>query len=327
MTMPISRRPLGNSDTFLSAIGLGCWQFSLGKGLVGKFWDVLDKERIQEIVDESLQNGINWFDTAEIYGRGESERALSQALLANGCQPGEVFIASKWWPIGRRASHILSSIQERQECLAPYPIDLYQIHQPYAFSSIRSQMDAMAKLVEKGAIRYVGVSNFNAKQMRIAHQILSKYGIKLVSNQVKYSLLDRRIERNGIIDVAKELKISIIAYSPLEQGLLTGRFHENPSASTTLSGPRKFQGKFKRQNLLTTKPLIDVLRSLTEKYQATVSQLALNWLITAHGETVLAIPGASKVKQARDNAGSLQFQLEPEDIEKIDKISKSTQNR
>jgi aryl-alcohol dehydrogenase-like predicted oxidoreductase len=319
------RRSLGHSALQVSPLGLGCWQFSKGSGMVGKFWPILSDEDITAIITTSLEGGINWFDTAEIYGGGQSEKALArslQVLDAKGIDTSELLIATKWWPIMRTARSITQTIDQRIDCLDGRQIDLYQIHQPYSLSSIRSEMEAMASLIQGGKIRYAGVSNFSSKQMREAHHVLKEYGFHLVSNQVKYSLLDRRIESNGIMDTAKELGISIIAYSPLEQGLLTGKFHQDPTLVKRTVGPRRFQSKFKSDGLAKSRELIDLLQSLAVQYERTSSQIALNWLIHYHGDTVVAIPGASKVRHAVENVGALQFQLDQQELEAIDAASR-----
>ena len=212
MEHQITLRNLGKSDLKITPIGLGCWQFSKGNNFAGKFWPSLEDEVILDIVRISLEGGINWFDTAELYGNGASEKMLSKSLTALGKKPGEVIIATKWWPMFRFASNILKTIDVRLKCLDPFPIDLYQVHQPYGFSSEVREMEAMAKLVQAKKIKHVGVSNFSAKQMRSSWETLQKAGISLVSNQVQYSLLKRKIETNGVLDTAKELGITIIAY-------------------------------------------------------------------------------------------------------------------
>ncbi len=321
MKQKIELRKLGNSDIMISPIGLGCWQFSKGGNWGGKFWPVLEDELIREIVRISLEGGISWFDTAAIYGGGNSEKILSKTLKDLNIKPGGTFIATKWWPMLRTASHIGRSIDQRLACLDPYPIDLYQVHQPWGFSSVEKEMEAMARLVKAGRIRHVGVSNFNAKQMRRAWETLQKHGIKLTSNQVRYSLLDRKIESNGVLDVAKELGITIIAYSPLAQGLVTGKFHDNPELVRT-TGYRRHFPQFKPKGLEKSKPLIDLLKSLAEKYNATPSQVALNWLIHYHGDTVVAIPGATKFRHAEENIGAMTFRMSAEDMQKIDQSSR-----
>ncbi|WP_042463253.1 aldo/keto reductase [Neobacillus dielmonensis] len=318
----VSLRKLGNSDIEISPLGLGTWQFSSGNGMVGRYWPSLKEEEMTEIVRLSLEGGINWFDTAEVYGKGKSEEALANALNALGEKSKDALIATKWWPAMRTSSSITKTIDNRLQFLKGRKIDLYQIHQPFSFSSVKSEMDAMAVLLTEKKIRSAGVSNFNESKMREAYEILKRHGYPMVSNQVKYSLLDRRIETNGVMKAAKELGITIIAYSPLEQGILSGKFHENPDLLKNLSGPRKYMSQFKPAGLAKTKPLIDVLERLAAEYEVSASQIALNWLIHFHGETVVAIPGASKRHHAEENIGALTFELTKKQMNEIDQISK-----
>jgi aryl-alcohol dehydrogenase-like predicted oxidoreductase len=320
MTSIPALRSLGKSDLLVTPIGLGTWQFSKANNLAGKFWPKLDDDLIHHIVKISLEGGINWFDTAEVYGNGASELALASALGKCEIKPGEVTVATKWWPMFRFASSIRKTIPWRIENLSPYPIDLFQIHQPYGLSSEKDEIEAMATLVKENLIRYIGVSNFSAPKMRFAWETLQKQGIPLVSNQVRYSLLDRRIESNGILQTAKELGISIIAYSPLAQGLLTGKFHDDPSLLQDI-GWRKYSPLFKPSGIDKSRPLINTLKELSLKYEATPSQIALNWLIHFHGESVVAIPGATKEIHARENTGAMSFILSGEDMARLDKES------
>jgi aryl-alcohol dehydrogenase-like predicted oxidoreductase len=315
-------RVLGRSEIRVTPIGLGCWQFSGGPGFAGKFWGTLSEVPFNEIVRVSLEGGINWFDTAEMYGRGRSESALSEGLRAAGKQPGDAVIATKWLPWGRTAQSILDTIDARKRALAPFPIDLYQIHMPLSFSSIRAEMAAMAELMRRGDIRAVGVSNYFAGQMRRAHANLSALGFPLASNQVRYSLLDRRIERNGILDAAKELGITIIAYSPLAQGLLSGKFHDNPELIANRIGWRKYTPGYRKSGLKKSAPVIAALKEIAARHNATPSQVALAWTVQFHGDTVVAIPGATKVSQAQDNIGALNLQLTREELDRLDGVSK-----
>jgi aryl-alcohol dehydrogenase-like predicted oxidoreductase len=315
-------RRLGKSDIQISAVGLGCWQFSEGFGIVGGFWEALPPETVREIVDASLHGGINWFDTAEAYGGGRSEKALAVALEQLGRKPGEVVIATKWLPIMRFASSIKGTIDERIACLSPYPIDLHQIHQPFALASVEAQANAFADLVEAKKIRTVGVSNFSARRMRAIHAALARRGVPLVSNQMRYSLLDRRIESNGVLAAAKELGITIIAYSPLAQGLLSGKFHDDPTLIRKSPGPRKFMPSFRSRGLARSRPLVDELRKIAAAHGATPSQVALNWLMHFHGETVVVIPGATKKRHAEENVGAMGFTLSQEELRRIDELSR-----
>jgi len=320
MIHPVPLRPLGKSDLMITPVGLGCWQFSKRGNLAGKFWPSLDDEIIREVVRLSLEGGINWFDTAEVYGQGESEKVLSKSLTALGKEPGDVVIATKWWPMFRTASNMLQTIDDRLGALQPFPIDLYQVHQPWGFSSVQSEMKAMAQLLKEQKIKYVGVSNFTAKMMRTAWETLQQSGINLVSNQVQYNLLQRKIETNGIMDTAKELGVTIIAYSPLAQGLVTGKFHDNPGLLNNI-GWRKYSAGFKPQGLAKSLPVTLVVKELAEKYQVTTSQIALNWLIHFHGETVVVIPGATKASHAMENCGAMRFTLSPDDLNLLDRVS------
>lgn len=314
----MERRRLGTTDIQVTPIGLGCWQFSGGEGLAGRYWPALDRATTRAIVRTSLEADINWFDTAEAYGAGNSERALSDALAAAGVEPGRVRVATKWRPFLRTAGNIRRTIEDRIESLGPYPIDLYQAHSPYGiFSTQRAVMNALADLVDAGRVRTVGVSNYSEKTMRRAHRYLADRGVPLVSNQVRYSLLDRRIETNGVLEAAQELGITIIAYSPLSQGLLTGKFHANPDLIRDRAGPRRWLPAFRENGLEESRPLIEVLRRVAREHDATPGQVALQWLVRAHGDTVVAIPGASKVEHAEQNGACLDFQLTASEIEEI----------
>ena len=176
---------------------------------------------------ESLNGGIDWFDTAELYGNGASEHALAQALRANDKRAGDVIVATKWRPMLRTAASIGATIDDRLTCLEGFGINLYQVHLPFSFSSVEAEMDAMAALVRRQKIRTVGVSNFNAGRMKRAHTALDGTGFPgLESDEVQPARPEHRVE--GVLAAAKELGITIIAFSPLEQGLLTGKFHEDP---------------------------------------------------------------------------------------------------
>ena len=316
-------RSLGKTELKLSPIGLGTWQFSKRKNLAGKFWPVLSDEASFEIVKASYENGVNWFDTAEFYGNGESERTLAGALKDGGISNSDVVVATKWMPIFRTASSILSTIEDRIKALEGYSISLHQIHNPASFSSIKKEMAAMAKLAEQGKIKNIGVSNFSAKQMRKAHDELHKYGLVLASNQVHYNLLRRNIEYNGVMDTAKELGIAIIAYSPLAQGVLTGKYHENPENLKSIKGFRKRMPSFKKKSLRKTLPLINALNVIAEKHDSSPAQIALNWLTNFHGDMVFAIPGASSAKQAISNASTMKIKLTDEEMKLINEISKN----
>lgn len=318
----MNKRKLGKSEIEVTPIGLGTWQFSKGKGFVGGFWANIDDDTTRAIVKAALDGGIDWFDTAEIYGRGNSERSLASALASLEVRPGSVRLATKWWPLLRTARNIPSTIGERIACLSPYPIDLYQIHQPFSFSSVERQMDEMGDLVKAGKVGSVGVSNFTAAAMQKAHDVLAKRGIPLVANQVRINLLDRSIEGNGILETARKLGMTLIAYSPLAQGLLSGRFHDDPAAAAAVTRMRRMSGSIKPETIARTSKLVAEIRKIAAAHKATTSQVALNWLVSFYGDTVVAIPGASKPKQASEAAGAMAFELGRDEMESLDALSR-----
>lgn len=320
---PAKKRPLGATGIEVTPIGLGAWQFSEGRGMGGSWWPALQPEVVDAIVKAALDGGIDWFDTAEVYGWGASERALARALRAAGVGDGEVRIATKWWPVMRGAGSIRATIGERSRCLDGLPIELYQVHQPFALASVGAQMDAMADLVEAGSIRAVGVSNFSASAMRRAHEALVRRGLVLASNQVRYSLLHRAIERDGTLETAKELGVTIIAWSPLEQGVLTGKFHRDPALAASAGFMRRQFVGLGKGRLERSRPLVEALEGIAADHGATPSQVALAWLIGWSGETVVAIPGASKARHAEESAGAMAVELTRAELDRIDEVSRS----
>lgn len=319
-TTTLTTRSLGKTGIQVSPIGLGLMEFSGGGGLLGYAFPRIPQQEKNAIIQAALDGGINWFDTAEMYGGGVSERSLAEGLKAAGKQPGQVVIATKWFPFLRTAGNIPHTISDRLRNLEGYPIDLYYIHQPYSFSSPEAEMNAMAGLVQAGKIRSVGVSNFSPERMRRAHAALQKCGLPLAANQVRYSLVDRKIETDGTLQTARELGVTITAYTPLGSGLLTGKYHKNPELLK--SKPLYWRGRMQRQ-LEASRPLVTALEEIGSKYQVTAAQVALNWLINFNGELVVTIPGATKPQQAKESAGAMQFKLSDEELARLDELSRS----
>ena len=315
----IQLRHLGKTDILVTPIGLGVMELAGGGGLIGSMFPVIPQEEKNTIIKAALDGGINWFDTAEMYGAGVSERSLATGLKAAGKSDRDVVIATKWQPFLRTAGNIPHSIEDRLRFLDGYSIGNYMIHQPYSFSSPEAEMNAMADLVEAGKICSVGVSNFNPARMRRAHAALTKRGIPLAVNQVRYSLLHREVESNGVMETAKELGVTIIAYTPVARGLLTGKYHKDPSLLARMSGWRKAS---MQRNLERTRPLINAMGEIAIKYKATIAQVALNWLINFSGEIVVTIPGATKVRQAEESAGAMKFLLSEDEMNRLDEVSR-----
>jgi aryl-alcohol dehydrogenase-like predicted oxidoreductase len=311
-------RHLGKTDLMVTPIGLGVMELAGGGGLIGRMFPVIPQEEKNAIIKAALDGGINWFDTAEMYGAGVSEQSLATGLKAAGKTDKDVLVATKWQPILRTAKNIPISIEDRLRFLGGYSIANFMVHQPLSFSSPEAEMNAMADLVEAGKIRSVGVSNFNPARMRRAHAALQKRGLPLAVNQVQYSLLHRDIERDGILETAKELGVTITAYTPIARGLLSGKYHKNPDLLKNLTGWRKASLS---RNVERTRPLINVMDEIAGRYNATIAQVALNWVIHFNGDVVVTIPGATKVRQAEESAGAMKFKLSEADLARLDEES------
>jgi aryl-alcohol dehydrogenase-like predicted oxidoreductase len=315
----IQLRQLGKTDILVTPIGLGVMELSGGGGLLGRVFPVIPPEEKNAIIKAALDGGINWFDTAEMYGNGVSERSLASGLNAAGKSDKDVIIATKWFPFFRTAGNIPYTIDDRLRFLQPYSIANYMVHQPYSFSSPEAEMNAMANLVEAGKIRSVGVSNFSPARMHRAHAALAKRGLPLAVNQVQYSLLHRNIETNGVLEAARELGVTIIAYTPLARGLLSGKYHKDPALLERSSGWRK-AGMLR--NLEQSRPLINAMDEMAKKYGVTIAQVALNWVINYNREIVVTIPGATKVRQAEESAAAMKFRLSDEEMARLGELSR-----
>ncbi|SKG48877.1 aldo/keto reductase [Mycobacteroides abscessus] len=312
---------LGLTDIRVSPIGLGTAQFS-GKGWIAALTPTVPQDQIDGIVKTALDGGITWFDSSEMYGGGTSERALASALVQAGVAPGEVVVATKWVPVGRTARSIEKTIGDRIDALAPFPIDLHQVHlNRGGLSSVRAQMRAMARLVQSGQIRAVGVSNFTTRQMEIAHDELAKFGIPLASNEVQVNLLYRKIESNGMLEAAQRLGVSLLAYSAQRQGLLTGKYHSDRSLIRSVHPLRRKVMGLTSSGLDRSAPLIRAMTEMAAAHQATVGQIALAWLLGYYQGVVIPIAGASKAHHAGDSAGALNVQLSADELGYLATIS------
>jgi aryl-alcohol dehydrogenase-like predicted oxidoreductase len=319
MTSQFGLRRLGKTDLHVTPVGLGVMQFSGTVGIWRFIFNDMDRSEMHAIVEAALNGGINWFDTAEMYGRGRSEAGLASGLKAAGKADGEVYVATKWMPLLRTAGNIQKTIDVRKRFLSPYSIGLYYVHNTTGLSTPEAEMNAMADLVEAGEIQTIGVSNFDEDRMRRAHSALAERGIPLAANQMEYSLLNRRIESNGVLQTARDLGVTIVAYSPLARGLLTAKFHRNPEAlQDTPIGRRLYLQRMVDE----TRPLIESLEAIAAAHDVTPAQVALNWLIQIQGESVVVIPGASSVSQAQEAARVMEFKLTEAELDRLDQLTK-----
>jgi aryl-alcohol dehydrogenase-like predicted oxidoreductase len=307
---------LGQDGPTVSPLCIGTWAW--GDKLFWSYGKDYDAKQLREAFQAALEMGTVFFDTAEVYGFGVSEDLLGQFMQQNN---QTVQIATKYGPAPWRftAQSVSDALTESLKRLRVEQVTLYQVHWPFSFfTSQETLMNALADEVQRGRIEAVGVSNYSAKQMREAHQLLAARGVPLASNQVRYSLLTRQIETNGIFDTARQLGVAILAYSPLAQGLLTGKY--TTDSSETPSGARRIDRRFSKDGLKKIEPVISLLRQLGEKHGRTPGQVALNWLI-AQGN-VVAIAGAKTAEQVRQNAGALGWKLSDDEIAQLEQVSR-----
>ncbi len=311
---------LGANGPRVTAIGIGTWAW--GDKLFWNYGSDYGPDQLREAFAVSLNAGVNFFDTAEVYGLGVSEQLLGQFIKETG---RFVQIATKYGPLPWRftAQSVSEALTESLKRLQLEQVTLYQVHWPFSFfMSQETLMNALADEVKRGRIATVGVSNYSAEQMQKAYQLLAARGVPLAVNQVRYSLLARQIETQGIIDTARQLGVTILAYSPLAQGLLAGKYTLEQYKEPT--GARRFDSRFSRQGLEKISPVTSLLRQLGEKYQKTPAQVALNWLIAQNG--VIPIPGAKTSEQARQNAGALGWSLSEEEVSHLEQVSRPWRN-
>jgi aryl-alcohol dehydrogenase-like predicted oxidoreductase len=305
---------LGRSSLRVPRMGVGAMVWGDPKGLARlhpaqtAYGGSLGIEEERRAVELSIVAGVNLFDTAAMYSGGAAERRLGELTRGK-----DVIIATKY-PSGFsfKVEEFPRELEMSLARLGRDSIDLYQHHYPNSKISIPKLMDQLANAINAGKVKAVGVSNYTAEQMREAHTALAKRGIPLASNQVEYSLLNRKPEVNGVIDACQELGIVLIAYSPLAGGMLTGKY----SAENRPSGFfRRVLPRYNRKVLEAIQPVVKLLKSIGEKYEKTPSQVALRWLI--ENPVVLPIPGAKTGKQAADNAQALTFSLTEMEIDAL----------
>jgi len=298
-------------DLFLHDIEMGLGAWSWGDRSIWNYGRGYSDDDIEEAFHTSVSAGVNLVDTAEVYGSGLSEHLLGQFLKTTD-QP--ILVATKFMPFPWRLSRksLSNALHRSLDRLGLERVDLYQIHWPFPPYPVETWAEEIAGVANEGLTRAVGVSNFDKNQMQRAYSVLLSFNVPLTSNQVEYNLLNRRVEKNGVLDRCKELGIRLIAYSPLAKGLLTAKYDpQNPPPGVRGNGA---VGKLKR-----IQSLIDLLKKIGKIHKdKTPAQVALNWIIC---KGALPIPGAKTGKQAAENSGAIGWRLTLEEINLLDEMS------
>src|ERR687893_2373986 len=297
----------------VAPLGVGAWAW--GTSRLWGYGKEYDRSDVGRAFRASMAEGVTLVDTAEMYGNGASERIIGEMLREGGFE-GTPVIATKFAPLPYRfsAKSLLSAVDKSLKRLGIETIDLYQIHFPTPILKIKSLMDALAETVKAGKVRRGGVSNYDADQMKRAHNRLASHGVSLASNQVEYSLLQRAPETNGVLEACRDLGVTLIAYSPIAKGLLTGKY--SPGGDTPAGLVRRMGRAFGERNLKKVEPVVNILREIGAAHNKQPAQVALNWLITQ--KHTFPIPGAKNERQARQNAGSLGWEMTGEEAEKLE---------
>ena len=282
------------TTTRLSRIGLGAWQFGSREWGYGQSYA---GQEARAIVRRAVELGVTLFDTAELYGFGRSERILGEAI---GEDRESVFLATKIFPLLPVAPVVEQRAVASANRLGARRIDLYQVHQPNPLVRDGTIMRGMRALQRVGLVSEVGVSNYSLDRWRAAEQAL---GSRVLSNQVRYNLVDRSPEAD-LLPFAESTGHIVIAYSPLAQGLLSGKYHRDNRPANRI---RAANSLFLPENLDRAGDLIATLREVADAHSATPAQIALAWVI--HRPAVVAIPGASSVEQLESNVAAASIDL------------------
>ena len=291
-------------------LGVGTWAW--GDRPIWGYGRTYGRAEVGEAFRASLDAGITFFDTAEVYGWGTSERILGELRQEAG-RP--ILIATKFAPFRLTSRSLLRALDGSLARLQVKAVDLYQIHFPPFFVRLEPLLEALAEAALSGKARAVGVSNFSADQMRRAVDVLGRRGVQLAGNQVEYSLLHRPPEGDGVLRACRELGVPLIAYSPLARGLLTGKYGPDGRRHPLRLG--RYLRAWRPEAL---SQVIGLLKEIGRAHSKTPSQAALNWLL--RWPEVVVIPGAKNRSQARENAGALGWEMGPEEAEALDRATR-----
>jgi aryl-alcohol dehydrogenase-like predicted oxidoreductase len=307
----MQKRKLGNSGLEVSALGLGCMRMSFGD-------TPTDKQEMIDFLHKSVERGVTFFDTAEVYGPFTNEELVGEAL-----EPfkGQVIIATKFgWKHGEKGPHPSVGMDSRPEQIRRVAeaslkrlrvevIDLFYQHRPDPEVPMEDVAGAVKDLIQAGKVKYFGLSESSAEQIRAAHAVQPVSAL-----QSEYSIWWRAIEENGVLAACEELGIGLVPFSPLGRGYLTGKVDENTTFDKT--DIRSRNPRFTQEALKANRAVIDLLERIAKQHGATPAQIALAWLL-AQKPWIVPIPGSRKLERLDENLGSAAVQLAADDLSEI----------
>lgn len=312
----MQKKQLGNSDMEITRIGIGAW--AMGGGGWKFSWGPQDDEASIRAIHAALDHGINWIDTAAIYGLGHSEEVVARALEGRGNRPYVFTKCERVWDEQGEIRGVLKAESVRRECEASLRrlktdrIDLYQIHWPEPDTDIEEGWGAMAKLKEEGKVRWIGVSNFNAQQMERARKIAP-----ITSLQPPYSAISPDISKE-ILPYCREHNIGVIVYSPMKSGLLTGAMTKERVAAFASDDFRRRALAFQEPALTKNLRLADIMKQMAERHGCTAGEIAIAWTLRNPAVTA-AIVGMRSPQQVEGVVHAADVQLSEEEIAEIER--------
>lgn len=306
---------LGNSDMHITPIGFGAW--ALGGGGWAFSWGEQDDQESIGAIQAALDHGVNWIDTAAVYGLGHSEEIVAQALKGHASRPYIFTKCERVWDeagnIGGslKADSIRREVEDSLRRLQVDVIDLYQIHWPNPDEDIEEGWTTMAQLKDEGKVRWIGVSNFNVSQMERAHKISP-----ITSLQPPYSLVEREVEAE-ILPYCEAQGIGVINYSPMGAGLLTGAMTRERAANMPADDWRSRNPKFQEPRLSRHLALVEVLRAIGERHGRSPGEVAIAWTLRLPAVTG-AIVGGRNAEQVAGIMGAADFRLSQAEIDQLE---------
>ena len=312
--MPPDSYTLAGTDVTIPLLGVGTWAWGDSSTWgMGTYDTDLTRDSIREAWEASVDAGVTLFDTAEVYGGGESERIIGALSAGDPVRAGSMVLATKFmpspWKLNVRGA-LLASLRASLTRLGADAVDLYQIHGPISLRSHAALADALAAAHGEGLVRAVGVSNYSIRETRSIAAALERRGLRLATNQIEFSLLRRAPETSGLLAACADLGVVPLAYSPIGQGRLTGKY----SAAHPPPGKRNFSN----HPMEVVDGIVAELSAIGEAHGRVPAQVALNWVIA---KGAVPIPGAKNRHQAEENAGALGWRLDGDEIARLDRAA------